>query len=66
MDKLVAVYHFGDTKIEVYANYDKTGCYDEPEFYDIFDAHGKCLNLGEPYEDFPTWQEVYENHVLTA
>lgn len=45
-------------------DYDIDGWFDEDtptdgfDFYDIFDKQGTCLNEGEAYYQFPTYDEV--------
>jgi len=47
-------------------NYDVDGWFDENtpndrfDFYDVFDKNGTCLNEGEAYYEFPTYEEIRE------
>lgn len=47
-------------------SYDIDGWFDEDtpddvfDFYDIFDKNGTCLNEGEAYYKFPSYEEVRE------
>ncbi|NBP04361.1 MAG: hypothetical protein EBU90_30625 [Proteobacteria bacterium] len=34
-------------------------------FYHVYDKTGTCLNEGNPFYQFPTWEEVYERYYLT-
>lgn len=51
----------GDRKIEVVGVYDSETPGNQYEWYDIFDAAtGECLNLGEPFYEYPTATQVAE------
>lgn len=61
--ELLAEYHYGDGRIvRVY------GYYDSPEdmdarlvsFFDCYDEAGTCLNEGDPWYAWPTWQDCAE------
>jgi len=68
MNELVATYHYcpinHNGEIRVYA------CYDSDldmqnrnvDFYDIYNKNGVCLNEGDPFYHFPTWQEVFDDY----
>jgi hypothetical protein len=36
-------------------------------FYDVYnDKTGLCVNEGDPFYGFPTWQEVFDNYYQKA
>jgi hypothetical protein len=70
MNELVAKYVY-DSSVDygfyrVFACYDSMTDYDnrKVDFYDIYDSLGNCVNEGEPFYTFPSWQEVYEYYWL--
>ena len=68
MNEHVATYYY-DMKVE-YGVYDIYACYDSDadylsrnvSFYDVYDKNGVCVNEGDPFYTFPTFQEVYDNY----
>ena len=70
MNELVAKYVY-DSSVK-YGYYNVYACYDSIEdfdsrkvsFYDLYDCDGNCVNEGEPFYTFPSWQEVYEYYWL--
>lgn len=57
-----------------YGTYNVFACYDSLEdydnrkvsFYDVYDDSGLCVNEGEPFYDFPSWDEVYIDYYLPS
>ena len=70
MNELVATYvydpgvNYGSYR--VYACYDSLEDYDnrKVDFYDVYDINGICVNEGEPFYNFPSWNEIYEYYWL--
>jgi len=61
-NETVAKYYFNDSTsylnvIEVVACYDEIDDFHirKVSFYDLYDSNGVCLNEGNPYYDFPSW-----------
>jgi len=52
----------------VFACYDNMEDYDKRNvaFYDVYDNSGLCVNEGEPFYEFPTWQQIYEFYYLPS
>jgi hypothetical protein len=50
----------------VYACYDSMEDFDKRNvaFYDIYDSEGNCINEGDPFHYFPTWDEIYRIYWL--
>jgi hypothetical protein len=64
----VATYYF-DMQMEhgvfdIYACYDSANDYRDRNvsFYDVYDKAGTCVNEGEPFYQFPEWQEIYDKY----
>ena len=57
-----------------YRTYDVFACYESLEdydnrkvsFYDIYDNSGLCVNEGEPFYEFPSWQQIYDYYYLPS
>jgi len=51
---------------DIYACYDSDLDYDNRNvsFYDVYDKAGRCVNEGDPFYQFPTWEEVYDNYYM--
>lgn len=57
-----------------YGTYNVFACYDSMEdfdnrkvsFYDVYDNSGLCVNEGDPFYDFPSWDEVYIDYWLPS
>ena len=70
MNELVAKYIYDQSIIfgyyNVYACYDSMEDFDKREvaFYDVHDSEGNCMNEGDPFYSFPTWNEIYEIYFL--
>ena len=58
--------HVIATHLVLGSYYDVFGCFDgdtpenEFDFFDVFDMHGECLTLGNPFYEKPTRQDVVE------
>ena len=52
----------------VFACYNSIQDYDNRNvsFYDIYDESGLCVNEGEPFYDFPSWQEIFDNYYMPS
>lgn len=52
----------------VFACYNNLEDYDnrKVDFYDIYDDSGLCVNEGEPFFDFPSWNLIYELYYLPS
>jgi hypothetical protein len=69
MNERVATYIMDDIEFSVYACYDSLRDMDNRSvaFYDVYsDKTGECVNEGDPFYDFPTWQEVFDNYYQRA
>ena len=65
MNERVATYIMDDVQYDVYACYDSERDMDtrNVSFYDVYNANtGRCVNEGDPYYEFPTWQNVFDNY----
>lgn len=65
MNERVATYIMDDVQYDVYACYDSVRDMDirNVSFYDVYNAKtGACVNEGDPYFDFPTWQDIFDNY----
>ena len=62
-----------------YGIYNVFACYDSLEDYDIrkvsfydvwraawYDSPPLCVNEGEPFYDFPSWQEIFDNYYMPS
>lgn len=52
----------------VFACYDNMDDYDNRKvsFYDVYEQNGICVNEGDPFYDFPSWQEIYDYYWLPS
>ena len=52
----------------VFAIYNSLADYDNRnvDFYDVYDDSGLCVNEGEPFYEFPTWQQIYDFYYLPS
>ena len=52
----------------VFACYNSLEDYDnrKVDFYDIYDNSGLCANEGEPFYEFPSWDEIYIDYYLPS
>ncbi len=69
MNERVATYIMDDVSYDVYACYDSMRDMDSRDvsFYDVYNnLTGECVNEGDPFYDFPTWQEVFDNYYQRA
>lgn len=68
MNEHVATYYY-DMEAD-YGLYDIYACYDSEDdfcsrkvsFYDVYDKNGECVNEGDPFYAFPTFQEIYDRY----
>jgi hypothetical protein len=57
-----------------YGTYNVFACYESLEdydnrnvdYYDIYDKSGLCVNEGEPFYEFPSWQQIYDFYYLPS
>lgn len=70
MNEHVATYYYDMHKnygvFDIYANYETRRDFDNRNvsFYDIYDKDGVCVNEGNPFYQFPTWEEVYNTYYM--
>ena len=52
----------------VFACYNSIEDYDnrKVDFYDVYDDSGLCVNEGEPFYEFPSWQDIYNYYYLPS
>ena len=65
MNELVATYIMDDVQYDVYACYDSHRDMDlrNVSFYDVYNSKpGACVNEGDPFYTFPTWNEIFDNY----
>lgn len=65
VNELVATYIMDDIKYDIYACYDSYRDMDlrNVSFYDVYnDKTGECVNEGDPFYNFPTWNEIFDNY----
>ena len=65
MNERVAIYIMDDIQYSVYACYETLRDMDNRnvDFYDVYnDKTGMCVNEGDPFYMFPTWQQVFDNY----
>jgi hypothetical protein len=54
-----------DAQYSVYACYDSEEDMDNRKvsFWDVYnDKTGQCINEGDPYYEFPTWYNIFEDY----
>lgn len=56
-NELVAVYCFGNRKVEIYGCWDKETKENEFDFFDLYE-NNVCLNEGDPFHELPTREQV--------
>ena len=67
MVEQVATYYYSpEVSFNIFACYDSLENYDnrEVDFYDVYAENGECVNEGEPYFEFPSWDDIYNNHYV--
>jgi hypothetical protein len=70
MNELVAKYVYDQSisygYFNVYACYDSMEDFDNRNvaFYDVYDSKGNCMNEGDPFYSFPSWNEIYDFYWL--
>lgn len=65
MNERIAIYIMDDTEYSVYACYDSVEDMDHRKvsFYDVHNNKtGECVNEGDPFYEFPTWHDVFDNY----
>lgn len=59
-NQLIATFYYHPIELDIYGCWDSETPENEFEFYDVYDSKtGECLNLGDPYYKFPTYQELH-------
>ena len=58
-NELLATYYYNHKSYSVYGCWDKETPANEFDFYDVYED-GECINLGEPFWEFPTRDEIIE------
>jgi|LakMenEpi03Aug12_release.lakeMendotaPanAssembly.Ray.scaffolds.fasta_scaffold452238_2 hypothetical protein len=69
VNERVAIYVMDDAEFSVYACYDSWDDMDNRDvsFYDVYnDKTGECVNEGDPFYEFPTWKQVFDNYYQRA
>jgi hypothetical protein len=69
MNERVAIYIIDDIQYSVYACYDSLRDMDNRKvaFYDVYnDRTGICVNECDPFYEFPTWQDIFDNYYSTT
>lgn len=65
MNERVATYIMDDVEYDIYACYDSYRDMDlrNVSFYDVYNTKtGQCINEGDPFYTFPTWDEIFDNY----
>lgn len=65
MNERVATYVMDDVSYDIVACYDSGIDMDNRDvsFYDVYNNKtGECVNEGDPWYTFPTWQEVFNHY----
>jgi hypothetical protein len=65
MNELVATYVMDDVLYDVFACYDSFDDMDtrNVSFYDVYNQKtGACVNEGDPFYEFPTWDDIFSNY----
>jgi hypothetical protein len=65
MNEKVATYVMDDVLYDVFACYDSWADMDtrNVSFYDVYNQKtGACVNEGDPFYEFPTWDDIFSNY----
>jgi hypothetical protein len=65
MNEKVATYVMDDVQYDIYACYDSWHDMDirNVSFYDVYNQKtGECVNEGDPFYEFPTWDDIFSNY----
>ena len=65
MNERVALYFMDDIQYSIYACYDSQRDMDKRtvSFYDVYnDKTGQCVNEGDPFYEFPTWDDIFNEY----
>jgi hypothetical protein len=65
MNERVATYVMDDVSYDVFACYDSWADMDtrNESFYDVYNQKtGACVNEGDPFYEFPTWDDIFSNY----
>jgi hypothetical protein len=65
MNERVATYVMDDVSFDIMACYDSWSDMDNRNvsFYDVYNNKtGQCMNEGDPFYEFPTWQDIFSNY----
>ena len=65
--ELIATYYINHAEYDVYALYKCWDDYDNKKvaYYEVYDSDKNCLNNGNTYYDFPTYNNIY-NFVMNS
>ena len=67
MVEQVATYYYSpEVSFNIFACYDSLESYDnrKVDFYDVYTKAGECINEGDPYLEFPSWDDIYNNYYV--
>lgn len=56
----IANYYISNKKYYIYGCWDKETPENQFDFYDVYDEKGICLNEGNPFWEFPSWQDMVD------
>lgn len=61
----VASYYYdsndaGEQVFDIYVCYDNVR---DVQFYNVYNKSGDCINEEDPFYDFPSWNEIYDNYL---
>lgn len=59
-NQLIASIYFNHKVYDVYGCWDKDTPENKFDFYDIYDEDGFCINEGEPFYTFPTFEDLQD------
>lgn len=58
--QLIAQYYIFKNTYFIYGCWDNETPENEFDFYDVYDKEGNCINEGEPFYEFPTYDEILD------
>ena len=59
-NELIAKYYIFGKEYRIFGCWDKETLENEFDFYDVYNKSGICVNEGEPFWEFPTYNELRE------
>ena len=57
-NQLMATYYIYQQTFYIYGCWDKETPENKFDFFDLYDKQGSCLNEGDPFFEFPTYDEI--------